>query len=173
MAPACCRQERIIRQVAALPYRIDEAGHPVILLITSRTTGRWVLPKGNPIRGLTAHEAAAREAYEEAGIHGETSPVEIGRYRYLKRRKNGTTCEMSVAVFPLAFGTQAARWPEQAERRTGWFPLPEAADAVDEPELKRLIAEFRVPKRGKKGAPRKGKAAPKRVRPAAGLNPRG
>jgi 8-oxo-dGTP pyrophosphatase MutT (NUDIX family) len=116
-----------IRQIAALPYRIDDAGHASVMLITSRETRRWVLPKGNLIEGLDWHQAAAHEAYEEAGITGIPCPTPIGEYRYLKRRRNGTTRDVSVAVFPLAFLEQAGEWPEQDERETRWFSLPDAA----------------------------------------------
>lgn len=115
------------------------------MLITSREQRRWVVPKGNTIASLNLHEAAAHEAFEEAGVTGIPCPTAIGEYRYLKRRRDGTTRNVTVAVFPLAFRQQAAEWPEQDERETRWFGLAEAAAAVDEPELKTLIANFRVP----------------------------
>lgn len=136
---------RPIRQVAALPYRIESDGRAQVMLITSREQRRWVVPKGNTMATLNLHEAAAEEAFEEAGIFGIPCPTAIGEYRYRKRRADGTTRNVTVAVFPLAFQRQADEWPEQDEREVRWFGLAEAADAVDEPELKRLIANFRVP----------------------------
>lgn len=135
----------VIRQVAALPYRIDESGEVRVLLITSRDTKRWVVPKGNPITGLSGHEAAAQEAFEEAGVRGITCPSPIGSYRYDKRRKDGRHRTATVAVYPLAVVRQADEWPEQDERDCAWFGLPEAAGAVEEPDLGALIARFRVP----------------------------
>ena len=116
-----------------------------VMLITSRETQRWVVPKGNPIKGLRAHEAAAQEAFEEAGIEGIPCPAVIGQYRYAKRRKTGVSRIVDVDVFPLAVTGQAAEWPEQDERTTAWFTLANAASAVDEPELKGIIAGFREP----------------------------
>ncbi len=113
-----------------------------MLLITSLDTRRWVIPKGNPIRGLAAHEAAAREAFEEAGIDGIADPVPIGRYGYGKRRRNGRIRAALVEVFPLAVAGRHAVWPEQHQRDTRWFGIAEAAAAVDEPELKALIVRF-------------------------------
>ena len=115
------------------------------MLITSREQRRWVVPKGNPIGGLNLHEAAAHEAFEEAGVSGIPCPTALGEYHYLKRRRDGTTRNVTVAVFPLAYQRQADEWPEQDERETKWFDLVGASDAVDEPELKRLIRNFRVP----------------------------
>ncbi|OHT22166.1 putative pit accessory protein [Sphingomonas haloaromaticamans] len=115
------------------------------MLITSRDTGRWVIPKGNPIRGLDPHRAAAHEAYEEAGVSGIPCPSALGTYRYRKRKNNGESRNATVAVFPLAVLKQAEEWPEQDERETRWFTLAEAADAVAEPQLKQLIAGFRAP----------------------------
>jgi len=134
-----------IKQVAALPYRIETDGSAQILLITSRETKRWVVPKGNPIRGLAPHQAAAHEAFEEAGISGIACPVSIGSYHYDKRRANGKVRPTRVELFPLAVVTQFDDWPEMHERTTGWFPASEAAQAVDEPELRALIGSFREP----------------------------
>ncbi len=133
-----------IRQVAALPYRTDDSGKVSVLLITSRETRRWVLPKGNPIRGLSSHEAAAHEAFEEAGVSGIACPTPLGQYVYWKKRRNGQLKHATVALFPLAVTEQAEEWPEQDERDTQWFDLAQAAAAVDEPDLGRLIGSFRV-----------------------------
>ena len=133
-----------MRQIAALPYRVEEDGQVRVLLITTRETRRWVIPKGNPIRGLAAHEAAAHEALEEAGVSGIPCPTPIGVFTYWKRRRNGTQRRADVEVFPLAVTDQAEDWPEQDERDTRWFSVAEAA-AVTESELSQLIASFRVP----------------------------
>lgn len=131
----------VIQQVGALPYRLRDDGAVEVLLITSRDTGRWVIPKGNPMRGLAGHEAAAREAYEEAGAVGTACPTSLGHFRYLKRRTQGdTTAEVS--VYPLVVREQAGDWPERGQRRVKWFPVGEAADAVAEGGLKRLIRNF-------------------------------
>lgn len=131
--------------MAALPYRIEPDGSVRILLITSRETRRWVIPKGNPIRGLDPHQTAAHEAFEEAGISGLPCPTPIGTYSYEKRRALGPSRTAKVRVYPLAVRTQLDDWPEQHERETRWFSLAEAAQAVDEPELQEIIASFRDP----------------------------
>jgi predicted phosphate transport protein (TIGR00153 family) len=115
------------------------------MLITSRETRRWVIPKGNPIRGLAPHDAAAHEAFEEAGLHGIACPTALGSYRYRKRRRNGTVSNAKVDVFPFAVLSQADDWPEQDERETRWFSLAEAVEAVEEADLKDLIASFQRP----------------------------
>ncbi|WEK02599.1 MAG: DUF47 family protein [Candidatus Sphingomonas phytovorans] len=132
-------------QIAALPYRIEPDGSARVMLITSRDTGRWVIPKGNPIKGLAPHEAAAEEAFEEAGVRGIACPSPIGSFSYLKRRRAGRSRQLVVTVFPIAVVEQVADWPERHQRDTRWFDLPSAAAAVDEPELKALIASFREP----------------------------
>ncbi len=135
-----------IQQIGALPYIVDPGGRTQVMLITSRDTGRWVIPKGNPIPGLASHEAAAQEAYEEAGIRGIPCPVAVGSFAYRKRRRTGRYRELVVQVFPLAFVEQVADWPERHQRDTRWFPLDRAAAAVDEPDLKALIMAFREPR---------------------------
>ncbi|MDX3901103.1 MAG: NUDIX hydrolase [Sphingobium sp.] len=133
------------RQIAALPYATDADGSMRILLITSRDTRRWVIPKGNRIKGVAGHRAAEIEAFEEAGIHGIVCPTPLGRYRYDKKRRNGGVREATVEVFPLAVTGQLPHWPEQGERELCWFPVAEAAKAVDEPDLQSIIAAFREP----------------------------
>lgn len=113
-----------------------------VLLITSRETGRWVVPKGNPMKGFAPHEAAAQEAFEEAGLRGVAGAEPIGRFRYTKRRHTGADRELSVTVYPMTVTAQADDWPERKQRTTRWFLPAEASAAVDEPGLKRLIAGF-------------------------------
>ena len=134
-------------QVGAFAYRVGDAGRTEVLLITSLDTRRWVVPKGNLMRGLAHHEAAAEEAWEEAGVRGVTCPTPLGRYRYPKRRRLRPAREMTVALYPLLVTEQAADWPERHQRVTQWFDLNGAAAAVAEPELKNLIAGFREPPR--------------------------
>jgi uncharacterized protein Yka (UPF0111/DUF47 family)/8-oxo-dGTP pyrophosphatase MutT (NUDIX family) len=134
-----------MRQIAALPYRSAGGGAdaPVsILLVTSRETKRWVIPKGNPMGGVLPHAAAAVEAEEEAGVRGAVCPTPLGSYRYRKRRKNGASLMLDVDVFPLAVTQELESWKEKGERDRRWFPLSEAADAVEEADLAALIRSF-------------------------------
>lgn len=113
------------------------------MLITSRRTRRWVLPKGNRMKGLSLHAAAAREAFEEAGIEGAACPTPLGSYRYRKLLRTGAALLVDVDVFPLSVTGELTDWPEQEERERRWFPLHEAAKAVDEADLRNLIHSFR------------------------------
>jgi predicted phosphate transport protein (TIGR00153 family) len=132
-----------IYQIAALPYRSAPQGGGVrILLVTSRGTKRWVIPKGNWPSGMPAHVAAGLEAEEEAGVAGPVCPTAIGSYRYRKRRGSGASLMVDVDVFPLAVTRELPEWKEQHQRERRWFTLAEAADAVDEPDLRELIRSF-------------------------------
>ncbi len=104
-----------------------------------------MIPKGNPIAGLASHEAAAQEAFEEAGIRGIPCPSAVGDFCYDKRRRSGRLRPMIVSVYPMQVVEQVADWPERDQRETRWFPPDKAAAAVDEPELKALIRGFREP----------------------------
>jgi len=129
-------------QYAALPYRIDAEGRAWIMLVTSRETRRWVVPKGWPIRGMTPHGVAALEAYEEAGLVGAIGERAIGFYFYHKRLKDGSTTPCSVEVYPLRVERQLERWPERRERQGRWFEPEEAAGLVAEESLGALIRSF-------------------------------
>lgn len=113
-----------------------------MLLVTSRESKRWVIPKGNPESGLTPHVAAAKEAEEEAGVRGAACPTPIGSYRYRKRRKTGASLMFDVDVYPLAVSQELAEWKEAGERQRRWFSLADAAGAVEEPDLADLIRSF-------------------------------
>ena len=129
-------------QYAALAWRNRGRGRQV-LLISSRDTGRWVIPKGWPIKGLTPAETAAQEAFEEAGLAGVVSKKPIGRFDYGKRLDNGRVKPCRVEVYALQKQVQHAEWPEQGQRELRWFSLNAAADAVDEPDLKRIIRSLK------------------------------
>jgi 8-oxo-dGTP pyrophosphatase MutT (NUDIX family) len=135
----------LIRQIAALPYRTSgpASDAPVdILMVTSRETRRWVIPKGNVMRSVAPHHAAAIEAEEEAGVRGAVGPAPIGSYRYCKKRRGGASLMLNVDVFPLAVTEELDSWKEQGERERRWFSLEDAALAVEEEDLAALIRGF-------------------------------
>lgn len=128
-------------QVAALPWRLTEKGVEV-MLVTSRDTGRWVLPKGWPEAGEMRWQAALREAGEEAGLEGTMSEKEIGRYFYGKNLKSGLEQRCEVHVFPLKVEKVCSKWPEKGQRVRKWFAPQIGASRVREPELAEILSEF-------------------------------
>lgn len=137
-------------QYGALCWRQGSEGVEV-LLITSRDTGRWVIPKGWPMPGLAPEAAAAQEAWEEAGVEGQINPLCIGRYGYQKCLTVSSTVPCAVAVYGLRVAALAKSFPEVKERRRKWFPLQEAATLVAEPELRTIISHFIPPLQGRPG----------------------
>jgi 8-oxo-dGTP pyrophosphatase MutT (NUDIX family) len=121
----------ILRQAGAIPFRHDAEGLRV-LLITSRDTGRWVIPKGQVEKGFTAAEAAAQEAYEEAGIRGIISEIPLGIFTYSKRLRSGVAKPAAVEVYALRVEKLLKKWPERAERRLEWMPVSKAVELVQE-----------------------------------------
>lgn len=135
-------------QYGALCWRLGDGG-PEVLLITSRDTGRWVIPKGWPMPGLSPEAAAAQEAWEEAGVSGEMNPLCIGRYGYQKCLSVTSSVPCAVAVYGMRVDKLARSFPEMKERRRKWFSLAEAATLVAEPELATIIAGFLPPVAGR------------------------
>ena len=129
-------------QYGALPFRTSK-GQVQILLVTSRETRRWIIPKGWPMKGKSAHRTAEREAFEEAGVVGRIQHRSVGSYRYEKKMKDGAIVLCQVDVFPLKVDEQRRRWPEYNQRETRWFEPEEAVAAVNEPELAALIEAFK------------------------------
>lgn len=129
------------RQIAALPFKI-EGIQPEVMLITSRETGRWIIPKGWPQRGRSPRAVAMREAYEEAGLKGRIRKRPVGTFRYEKRlsAEQGVICQ--VTVFLLEVKQQLEVWPEKQSRQRCWLAPGEAADRVEEEELRALLVSF-------------------------------
>ena len=121
-----------------MPVRRSAGGALEVLLVTSRETRRWVIPKGWPWPDIADHLAAAEEAREEAGVTGRAEPEPAGTFRYAKRRPEGTS-NLHVTIFMLHVVEELDEWPEKSERQRAWFTPADAANAVDEPELKALI----------------------------------
>ena len=115
----------IAQQAGTVPYRLTEQGHEV-LLVTSRGSGRWVLPKGWLAAGESLVQSAARESYEEAGVIGVVEPVELGRFLATKIRMEISTAHV-VVIYPLRVELELADWPERQLRRRQWWSLSEAS----------------------------------------------
>lgn len=130
-----------LKQVGALCVCEAADEKPLILLVTSRDTGRWVIPKGWPAKRLKRHEAAAREAMEEAGVAGKVANKPIGNYHYVRPHPSGDQLH-DVSVYVIAARVAFDHWPEDSERKRGWFSVSSAARRVAEPDLRRLIREI-------------------------------
>jgi len=128
-------------QVAALPWR-RKGGRVQVMLITTRDTGRWILPKGWPEVGEELSVAAAREAHEEAGIDGAVALSEAGRYYYSKVAAGGDSIRCEVLVYPLEVNGVASKWKEKGQRSRKWVSPTKAAGMVTEPGLGDIIAAF-------------------------------
>jgi 8-oxo-dGTP pyrophosphatase MutT (NUDIX family) len=128
------------RQYAVLPLA-EVGGETCVLLLTSRETGRWIIPKGWPVKRLKPWEAAAREAYEEAGLLGTVGRDPVGTFLYDKRLDNGRTVEVEVTVFPMAVRQQLEDWPERGERRSRWVTPGQAAMLVEEGGLVDMLLD--------------------------------
>jgi 8-oxo-dGTP pyrophosphatase MutT (NUDIX family) len=128
-------------QYGALPYRLSAGSRPQFMLITSRETRRWVIPKGWLKKGKSPQYSAAREAFEEAGVVGAVAKRSVGSFSYEKRLKNGGVVVCEVRVFPLEVRRQNKQWPEKRERVVKWLPASQAAEKVKEPMLGEIGAK--------------------------------
>jgi 8-oxo-dGTP pyrophosphatase MutT (NUDIX family) len=130
-------EQRKIHQAAAVPFRIDPAGDCEVLLIRRRPRGEWGIPKGMIDPGHTAPEAAAIEAFEEAGVEGTLLPKTLGAFEY---PKFGGICH--VDVFGLRVTRVHDHYDEELLRERRWFPLFEAVRLVRRPGVAELIARI-------------------------------
>lgn len=126
-------------QIAALPMRWDEDGKLKVMMVTSRGTGRWVVPKGWEMDNTKPWKAASIEAMEEAGIKGRISRDAIGTFKYDKVLDNGKKLPCVVRVYPMIVETLKKDWKERKQRRRKWFSPKAAARRVNEKQLAKLL----------------------------------
>lgn len=137
------------QQYAALCFRYTGSGEEIeVLVVTSRTSARWIIPRGWPMKRKKPHEAAAIEAWEEAGVRGRVRKDAVGRYTYLKMLDNGDVVPCVVDVFQIEITGEETSFKERGERLLEWVRPDEAARRVREIELKSLLVDFRP--RGKR-----------------------
>lgn len=127
-------------QFGVVPFRIKE-GKVEILVITARDGDRWVLPKGWPMDGNTPAEAAATEAYEEAGVEGRMLPAVLGLYSY-RKAVNGDDLPIVVTMFAMRVDKVLKSWPEKDRRKRKWVNRKKAAALMREPELAQMVRAF-------------------------------
>ena len=138
------KRGEMIRQVAAIPFRLSEHGDIEVMLVTSRATRRFIVPKGWPMKGKSGRKAAMIEAQEEAGVVGNIVKEPAGAYSYWKRLSNRFV-RVDVIVYLLAVTQELANWQEAKSRQRAWLPSADAALLIDEPDLSTLLKTLKVP----------------------------
>lgn len=132
-----------IRQVAAIPFRLNARGDIEVMLVTSRTTRRFIVPKGWPMKGKSGRKAATIEAQEEAGVLGKTLKEPAGTYSYWKRLAN-RFIRVDVIVYLLKVTEELADWQEAKRRQRAWLAPADAAMLIDEPDLSTLVKTLTI-----------------------------
>lgn len=132
-----------IRQVAAIPFRLNARGDIEVMLVTSRTTRRFIVPKGWPMKGKSGRKAATIEAQEEAGVLGKTRKEPAGIYSYWKRLANSFV-RVDVIVYLLEVTEELANWQEARRRQRAWLAPVDAAMLIDEPDLSTLVRTLKI-----------------------------
>jgi 8-oxo-dGTP pyrophosphatase MutT (NUDIX family) len=128
-------------QVAALPWRARR-GSLEFLLVTSRASRHWLIPKGWPMLGKSNREAALQEAFEEAGVSGVGSVGPIGSYRFLKAMHDGTELPCVMSVYGMSDVVELDAWPEMEQRERLWVPQIDALDMIFDWSLARFLADL-------------------------------
>lgn len=131
------------QQIAALCYRKGKKG-PEILLVTSRGTRRWILPKGWPLEKASYRKTAGTEAFEEAGIIGTVGKEALGEFISHKGIDSGFKLRTHVIVYPVQVEKQKKAFPERGEREMAWLPVGEAIERCSEPGLKAILSSEKV-----------------------------
>lgn len=131
-------------QVAALCYRMTDAGHE-ILLVTSRGRGNWILPKGWPKKAVSSAQTALEEAFEEAGVKGHVCETPMGSFHYDKSTKGELVLRCQASVYAIKVVEICDEFPEKGDRQIIWATPEKAAKMVCEPELAKFLLRFKLP----------------------------
>jgi 8-oxo-dGTP pyrophosphatase MutT (NUDIX family) len=118
------RRLRRSEQVAAVCYRIR--GKAIEFLLVQTRGSRWIFPKGSAEPGLTHAQAAALEAFEEAGVHGRIEEASFARY---VRRRHADPGERGEVEFTVKAYLCEVLWldpPQELDRRPTWFSVEKA-----------------------------------------------
>ena len=137
------REERTERpiQTGALPWRMGPKKRIEVLLVTGRRSRRWTIPKGWPMSGKSLAEAAAVEAFEEAGVKGKIDPEPLGSFDHTKQRVPFGSVDVTILVHSMNVEQELPKWPEIGQRRRKWFSVEEAAEKVESEQLRSLIIQ--------------------------------
>lgn len=128
-------------QVGALAFREG----PQVMLVTRKGGGPWIIPKGWPMRGKSLAEAAAQEAWEEAGVVGRLDGREIGHFDHCKNHDWVGPLRCTIRVYPLEVSESLGEWPEKGLRERRWFDRDEALRVLDSAELRDIIENYLGP----------------------------
>ncbi len=135
------RAKKAVPQVGALPWR-KRGGTIEILLVTSRTTGRWLIPKGGVMANFVDMNAARQEAFEEAGVTGRMQRKSIGTYTYSKLDAGYPAQLCRVKVYALEVVHELRAWPEMTQRKRRWYAVKDALKRVGERDLRKIVQKF-------------------------------
>jgi 8-oxo-dGTP pyrophosphatase MutT (NUDIX family) len=123
-----------------VPCRTRPDGQIEVLLVTGKGSRRWIIPKGWPMPGMTLAEAAAQEAFEEAGVRGPVDPQPLGDFRH-EKNVGPADIEVRIVVHAMSVEQELVDYPEARSRERRWFSIAEAVEAVGSAKLGRLIAQ--------------------------------
>lgn len=131
-----------MKQSASIPYRIEQGGLRV-LLVTSRTRRRWILPKGKVAPRMLPGRSAEREAFEEAGVLGRLAKDPIGSYRQGDQIQDMLDDGVIVEAYALEVVDELPAWREMHFRERRWFSVKDALRVVRDPEIRSILQTFK------------------------------
>ena len=129
-----------MHRVGVISFNIrDEAIS--LLFVTSKTRGRWILPKGTQSFDETHEQTWRREAFEEAGVNGHV----IQDYPFtipVTKKTEGGMRQVPVTYYPLFVTEQSEEWPEMNNRQRHWALIGDSKNVAYRDDFLNLINQF-------------------------------
>jgi hypothetical protein len=129
----------LLKEHAALPWRMSGDGTLEVLLLRPRRDGSWRIPAARCLGARTGIQSADRAAFHDAGITGRVGPEPIGRYVALRYQAGDSRKAVEVTVHGLHVWDSLVSWPIDVKGTRRWMPPAEAAVAVEDPGLRDLL----------------------------------
>ncbi len=128
-----------IKQFGVIPYTVNNGRKKPqkIILITSRSNGCWIFPKGNPLKKKRGYQSAELEAFEEAGIEGK-----IIRHKLFTTTYTHKNNKYSLTLYPMEVKKIYKSWPEKKERRRKLVSLNKAHSLLEHKTLQKCLASW-------------------------------
>lgn len=129
----------IKKEIGAVPFLYIN-NRMNLVLITSRGSGQWIIPKGQPEKDKSDKEVAVMEAWEEAGVKGEINGEAM--HLHLGSGKN----KIAMRLYPMVVKEIADEWPEKQERERSVLYIEDAEKIIKEDMLP-VIHWLKIPRK--------------------------
>lgn len=125
------------KQYGVIAYLNGKKNNLKIVLVTSKTNGYWIFPKGNLVKKKNKYQSAAQEAFEEAGVRGT-----INEDISYKIEFQDFETRHQITLFPMRVKTLLDQWPEMNDRKRKVVSVSKAMELITLDDLRSCLVQW-------------------------------